>query len=108
MPATLPNPDQNASLRFERREDDRWPINGIATVFRLGGPQFGKMSELRTLEYSASGLFAVSRDPIAVGSALSIGFSTPGYIAKRGTVIRCTSCSDGYRIAIAFDARLAA
>lgn len=98
----------HAPLRFERRGIDRWPMQGAATAFRLSGEHFGIMHELRMLDYSHDGLGAVSASVIEPGTAVSIGFQTPGYIAKRGTVLRCSPCGQGYRVAVQFEARMAA
>ena len=95
-------------LRFERRQQDRWPIDGVATAFELGGPGFGHMYSLRAIDYSHSSMGAASDTAIPPGTVLSLGFQTPGYAARRGHVIRCTPAGDGYRVAIAFEQRLAA
>jgi len=95
-------------LRFERRDVDRWPIEGVGTAFRLSGEKFGQMHDLRMLDYSDDGLGAISDTVIDPGTIVSVGFQAPGYIAKRGTVLRCTPCGEGYRVAIQFQARLAA
>jgi hypothetical protein len=98
-----PNP-----LRFERREVDRWPMESAATAFRVSGDGFGQMHDLRVLDYSDYGLGAVSHTVIEPGTIIAIGFQNPGYHAKRGTVLRCMPCGDGYRIAVQFQLRMAA
>lgn len=95
-------------LRFERRQVDRWPQDAAATAFRLSGDRFGEMHDLRVLDYSHDGLGAISTSVIEPGTVVTIGFQNPGYLAKRGTVLRCTPCGEGYRIAVQFDARMAA
>lgn len=97
-----------APLRFERRSSDRWPMQITATAFRLAGSDFGRMHDLRVQDFSHAGLGAISDSVIEPGTAVSIGFSEPGYIAKRGVVLRCTPCGEGYRVAIEFEARMAA
>jgi len=95
-------------LRFERRQCDRWGLEGVATVFELAGDGFGRMHTLKMLDYSEGGLGAVSDTVIPLGSTVSIGFQAPGYIAKRGVVMRCAPCGHGYHVAIGFEQRLAA
>lgn len=95
-------------LRFERRQADRWPIDGAATVFELAGNGFGRTHALRMCDYSMAGMGAFSETVIPLGTSISVGFQAPGYPARRGFISRCLPCGDGYRIAIAFENRLAA
>ncbi len=102
-------PEEDAGpFRFERRELDRWPVNVHATAFQVGGADFGAMHEMRVTDYGDGGVGAISRTALPPGTAVSIGFSAPGMIAKRGTVLRCDPDGDGYRVAIQFEMRLAA
>lgn len=94
--------------RFERRQADRWNVEGTATAFCLSGEDFGRMHDLSLLDYSHDGMRAHSHGVIAPGSEISIGFQAPGYLARRGTVLRCEPCGNGYRLAIQFQARMAA
>ena len=87
--------DIPSPLRFERRYVDRWPVNGIATAICVGGANFGQMHELSMLDYSFDGLGAISKNVLEPGMNVSIGFQSPGYPAKRGTVLRCTPCGEG-------------
>ncbi len=100
--------DDSAPLRFERRATDRWPMRTTATAFRVGGDEFGRIHELNVQDFSHGGMGAISHSVIEPGTAVSIGFAEPGQIAKRGVVLRCTPCGNGYRVAIEFEARLAA
>jgi len=100
--------DASSPLRFERRDVDRWPVQGVATAICLSGEKFGQMHELSMLDYSFDGLGAISGTALPPGAIVSIGFQSPGYPAKRATVLRCTPCGKGYRVAIQFEARLAA
>lgn len=95
-------------LPFEQRDHDRWRIDGVATVFRVGGERFGQMISVRTIDYSDRGIGAISHEPIEPGAVVSVGFQAPGYAAKRGMVTSCRPCGEGYRVGIAFEARLAA
>lgn len=92
----------------ERREHDRWNVQGVATAFCLAGEHFGEMYELHMLDYSDHGLGATCDTAVPPGSVVSIGFQAPGYLAKRGEVIHCQPCGQGYRIAVRFDSLAAA
>ena len=111
-PSTTPDAEYHADapapLRFERRSQDRWPVEGVATAFRLAGDRFGEMQSLKMIDYSWDGLGAISSAPLEPGTMVSLGFQSPGYMAKRGVVVRCLPCGDGYRLAIRFEALLAA
>jgi hypothetical protein len=96
------------SLRFERRQHDRWPITGVATAYRAGGDRFGETATLKLLDYSAGGLGALCDEPIEPGSVISVGFHEPGCPPEYGVVVRCLPCGDGYRIAVCFERRMAA
>ncbi len=100
--------NERGPLRFERRGVDRWPLQGVATAFCLSGDQFGKMHELTVLDYSYDGLGAQSDTVLHPGMIVSVGFQSPGHTSKRGTVLRCVPCGNGYRVAIQFQARMAA
>lgn len=100
--------ESDGPLRLERRQVDRWPMQGIATGFCISGEAFGQMHDLRMLDFSDRGLGAISDQPIDPGTTLSIGFQSPGYCAKCGVVQRCTPCGEGYRVAIRFEWRMAA
>lgn len=100
--------DAPAPLKFERRSSDRWPSSLVGTAFELGGNSFGHMHSIKVLDYSDGGLGAMSDTPLTPGSMISIGFASPGMYAKRGTVLRCVPCGDGYRLSVQFEARMAA
>jgi hypothetical protein len=99
---------QSDSLPFERREVDRWSTLAAATAFCLGGERFGEMHDLSVLDYSDDGLGAICDTVIPPGEVVSIGFQSPGLIARRGVVLRCQPCGQGYRVAIRFESRMAA
>ena len=94
--------------RFDRRSMDRWSATGLATAFCLTGDAFGQMHDLSLTDYSHDGMGAISTGPVTPGTEVSVGFSAPGHLARRGTVLRCDPCGQGYRVAIQFQARLAA
>lgn len=100
--------DAPAPLRFERRNQDRWSLGGVAKVFRVAGERFGEAYTLKTVDYSPDGLGATCAWPLEPGTVVSVAFPAPGYTAKNGVVVRCLPCGDGYRLAIRFDRAMAA
>jgi hypothetical protein len=100
--------DAPAALRFERRRAERHAIHGVATAFVLGGDRFGEMHHLQLVDNSSAGIGARCDTVIDPGTMVTLGFSVHGYTARRGTVVRCLPCGDGYRLAIRFEQRMAA
>lgn len=100
--------DAPPPLRFERRQSDRWPQEGAATAFELAGSAFGRMHTLRMRDFSHHGMAAVSDTVISPGTSVSVGFQSPGCLARRGVVLRCLPCGDGYEVAVCFEQRMAA
>ena len=98
----------DAPLKFERRRADRWPMEGVASAFRLTGDSFGLMHDLKVSDYSQGGVGVLSDTPIDPGTLISIGFQQPGVVARRGIVRRCQPCGNGYRIGVQFELRQAA
>lgn len=92
----------------ERREFDRWNVEGVATVFCIAGERFGEMYELHMLDCSNEGMGATCDHAIPPGTLVSIGFQKPGILARRGEVVNARPCGQGYRIAIRFDSLAAA
>jgi len=95
-------------IPFERRQSDRWGMEGVATAFELAGENFGRMHTLKMLNYSHLGMGSLSETAIPPGTVVSIGFQAPGYLAKRGSVLRCVPRGEGYNVAVLFEQRLAA
>ena len=100
--------DNPTPLPFERRRHERRPMQGAARAVLLDSEHFGQMRQLALLDYSAGGVGAISSAPIHPGITVSIGFTSHGFPAERGTVVKCTPCGAGYRVAIRFDLRMAA
>ncbi|MHC5022321.1 MAG: PilZ domain-containing protein [Planctomycetota bacterium] len=107
-PTTFDGADVPAPLKFERRRAPRWPLSGRATACRLGGYEFGRLQDLRLMDYSDGGIGALSDSPLAPGTMISIGFEPDQLGSRRGVVRRCLPCGRGYHVAIQFDRRLAA
>ncbi len=80
----------------------------MADAFRLGGRKFGERAILSLRDLSDDGLGARSDRAIEPGTLVSVGFRSPGGEVRRGTVLRCRPCGDGYEVAIQFEHRLAA
>lgn len=94
--------------RFDRRSSERHPVDGAATALRIAGEHFGRIHDLALIDYSHGGMAATSSEPIEPGALISIGFQPDGLTARRGTVLRCFPCGDGYHLAVRFEQRLAA
>jgi len=109
-PALSPSPEAASGppLRFERRRADRWPVTGVAAAYGAAGDLFGRRYVLRMLDSSDDGLGARTDFPIDPGTIVSVAFAAPGQPMRSGIVVRCLPCGDGYRVAIRFEARLAA
>ena len=50
--------DSEGPFRFERRQFDRWSVDGVATAVEVGGAGFGRMHRLRLQDYSDAGIGA--------------------------------------------------
>ncbi|MEM7227673.1 MAG: PilZ domain-containing protein [Planctomycetota bacterium] len=94
--------------KFERRQSARWPTQGQATLFRLDSMRFGDMVELSVQDYSHGGFGGVSQEPLEPGTLVSVGFSMPGTVARRGIIVSCRPCGHGYRVGMRFEQRMAA
>lgn len=106
---TAPHPYHDAGpYRFERRQSDRWSAQGNASAICLTGDAFGRIHDLSLTDYSHDGMGAICEQWIAPGAEVSVGFAAPGRLARRGTVLRCEPCGHGYRVAVQFQARMAA
>ena len=68
--------DPPAPLKFERRRSTRWSFSGRATVCRLGGYEFGRLHDIRLVDYSDGGVGAETDLPLAPGTIISIGAKT--------------------------------
>lgn len=95
-------------LPFDRRLRDRWPADGVAKVFHVAGERFGEVHTLKLIDQSHECLGARCAWPIEPGTIVSIGFTAPGAAPRRGVVVRCAPCGDGYRLAIRYELRQAA
>jgi|AJXC01.1.fsa_nt_gi hypothetical protein len=87
---------------------DSHSIPGAATVFHLEGDEFGIMHEVVELTLCGHGIEGTSSAPVIPGAQVSLGFEAPGHPARRGEIIGCVRCEEGWKIGIAFDERAAA
>ena len=76
------------------------PITGTATAFHLDGDRFGTMHHLLELSISEEVLEAKAAEAVPTGSNISLGFETPGLTARRGEVVNCDPCDEGWRVGI--------
>ncbi len=93
----------SSASRADRRRSCRTGLDGVATAFELKGDHFGVIHTLGKVDYSESGMGALSADAVRCGTFLSIGFQDPGHGAKFGAVIRCERDRDGFRLGVSFE-----
>ena len=94
--------------QLEPKTVNATPIDGCATLFRLGGEMFGMMHHLDKLREVDGHLLGHSRESIDVGALITIGWETAGRAACRGVVAFCRKTAEGYTVTIDLDAMLAA
>ncbi len=105
---TTPETEPDRPLRFERRRHERFTLPGEVTAIRIDGERFGERHGLKMLDYSPAGLGAISPSVLEPGVMVSVEFQAAEYPPRRGVVVRCLPCGNGYRLAIRFELRLAA
>ena len=76
------------------------PVSGTATAFHLDGDRFGVMHHLLELSISEEVLEAKAEEAVPTGATVSLGFETPGLTARRGEVVNCDPCGEGWKIGI--------
>jgi hypothetical protein len=76
------------------------PLSGTATIFHLDGERFGEMHDLVELAISDDALEGRATAPVPAGASVSLGFEALGTIARRGEVVQCDACGEGWRIGI--------
>ena len=105
---TTPETQPDRPFRFDRRRHARFTLPGGVTAIRVAGERFGERYGLKMLDYSPEGLGAISPAVLEPGAMVSVDFQVTDQPARRGVVLRCLPCGDGYRVAIRFELRLAA
>lgn len=98
------------TLYFERRRHPRRQASGqVSAVVRQPGHKPddpAKMLTLDLIDLSDGGIGAVSQEPLAVGSRITVFFpphgAEPGFDLA-GEVVRCHAKEDRHRIGIALD-----
>ena len=83
-------------------------IQGMATLFRLAGEEFGRFHQIDNLRVHDGRLHGISQEPIDVGALVTIGWQDPSQSACRGVVAMSLRGSDGWFITIELDSALAA
>ena len=96
------------SASFVHKGRDATAIPGSVTVFHLEGEEFGLMHEVIELSVSDEGVNGRSTEPVSPGAVVSMGFEAPGIPARRGEVVGCVRCHEGWQIGIEFHNNAAA
>lgn len=84
------------------------PIPGCATLFRLGGDAFGMMHEVVDLHEVDGRILGDCREPVEIGTLVTIGWESTERAACRGVVAFCRREGDRWRLTIELDSALAA
>ncbi|MCH2144313.1 MAG: hypothetical protein MK082_04100 [Phycisphaerales bacterium] len=95
-------------LRINRRHPDATPINGCATLFRLGGDAFGMMHELNDLRELDGRVQGRCSEPVEVGVLVTIGWESDTRCACRAVVSFCRREGDAWLISLDVESALAA
>ena len=95
-------------LKITPRTTEGDNIQGMATLFRLAGEEFGRFHQIDNLRVHDGRLHGTSREPIDVGALVTIGWQDPSQSACRGVVAMSLRGSDGWFITIELDSALAA
>ena len=93
---------------MDRRQHDRWCLDCAATALCLGGDQFGRMHDLRTIDMGHGGMSAVGRDAIEPGTPVCLGFASQDQTARHGVVVASDARDGTQRLSIRFTGGLAA
>ncbi len=99
---------------FERRGAERHCISGRATAVSCAASPEGPRNRIRSLQLlniSATGLGAVSQDPIEEGSTITVFFPPHGPdrgFDACGRVTRCRPTGQGHQVGVRFDPKPAA
>jgi hypothetical protein len=84
------------------------PIPGMATLFRLGGDAFGMMHEITDLRQVDGRILGVCREPVEIGSLVSVGWQDASRTACRGVVAFSRRDGEGWLITLDIDYAMAA
>ena len=95
-------------LRINRRHPDATPIEGCATLFRLGGDSFGMMHELNELTQIDGRVRGRCQEPVEIGVLVSIGWESGARSACRGVVTFCRRDGDAWLVSLDIESALAA
>lgn len=83
-------------------------LDGVATAFGLFGDDWGRIHELVRVSAVGDWIEADACESLRVGMIVCVGFQSHGCVARRGVVEFCEPETDGFRVRIRLEARLAA
>ena len=95
-------------LKISNRRTEGETLRGLATLFRLGGEDFGRLHQLNNLRLHDGRLHGLSPEPIQVGALVTIGWQDASQSACRGVVAMSLRGSDGWFVTVELDSALAA
>lgn len=111
---TDPIGEPSGVLFFERRRSQRRAVSGRVTAVISGSDPAGtwkRICSIQLINQSTTGLGALSQEPLAVGSQVTLFFPPHGPehgFDLRGTIVRDAVRESGYEIGIRLEERLAA
>ena len=83
-------------------------VTGTVSLMMLAGEEFGRMHELEELRVHDGRLHGVSREPVPMGSIVTLGWQDPSRTACRGVVAFSIRATSGWRVTVELDSKLAA
>lgn len=95
-------------FQIKPRRPEATPIQGCATLFRLGGDAFGMMHEITDLRRVDGRILGICREPVEIGSLVTVGWENPSLNACRGVVAFSRREGEGWLITLDIDSALAA
>ena len=90
------------------REPKGDSVTGTVSLMMLAGEEFGRIHELDGLRVHDGRLHGVSREPVPMGSIVTLGWQDPTRAACRGVVAFTIRESAGWRVMVELDSKLAA
>ncbi len=95
-------------FQIKARRPEATPIQGIATLFRLGGDAFGMMHEITDLHQVDGRVIGTCREPVEIGSLVTVGWEDASRTACRGVIAFSRRDGDGWLITLDIDSAVAA
>ena len=97
--------DRTATPARERKGDS---VIGTASLMMLAGEDFGQIHELDGLRVHDGRLHGMSREPVRMGSIVTICWQDSSRTACRGVIAFTIRESTGWRVVVELDSKLAA